>query len=81
MAPDISSKLVDKLNNLNWLHNSKRENTVRAPNNKLCRAPKSSADCDRASAVLCFLLLLSSQFLLIHCGFHDIVTAPLAVTG
>jgi hypothetical protein len=78
MAPDVRCKLVNKLNNFNRLHNRKCKNAIGAPHGKLGYAAEGRTYRDRASTVLSLLKMLLMQFLPIHCGFHEMLTNPVA---
>lgn len=50
MAPNISSKLVDKLHYLHWLHNHPRKRPVHAAHGYLSGAAECGTDRDPATA-------------------------------
>jgi hypothetical protein len=83
MAADVSGKLVDKLDNLHWLHNSEGKRAITPTHGKFRRTAKCRAHSNAAGARLRLLKVLLLEFALVHCGFHEMLTWPpeATVTG
>jgi hypothetical protein len=70
VAADVSSKLVDKLNDLHRLHDSKGKCAITTTHGKFRRAAKRRAHGNAAGAHQSLLKMLLLELALVHCGFH-----------
>jgi hypothetical protein len=73
MTADVSSKLVDKFDNLHRLHDSKGKCAITTAHGKFRRATKRCANRNTTGARLRLLKMLLLEFALVHCGFHEML--------